>query len=369
MGTPASAAFMVVASNIAELRSAISFACQRGLPWFTLGGGSNLILPKQFNGLVVRVALRGVKVVEANPESVLLEVAAGENWHDLVRRSLGLGLSGLESMALIPGTVGAAPVQNIGAYGGELSDVVERVEVLLTASAQTQTFNREACGFAYRDSGFKDAGEAQLITSVQLRLRRHAMPKVNYPDVQTELQRMGFADPTPQQVAEAVIAVRRRKLPDPRRHGNVGSFFKNPVVALDAANALFERFPELRSLARAEQLPKLRQEQHAEPSIDAHFSSRATTAAAAAASTTATHYKLPAAALIERAGWKGRVDGRVEAWRRQPLVLVNRGGAQREDVLATASRITADIRRQFAVVLQAEPRLSFPGEPVAKLSD
>lgn len=350
MGTSARAAFVASATDLRELRGAIGFAHQQGLPWFTLGGGSNLILPAQFEGLVVRVALRGVRLVEEDAQSVLLEVAAGENWHDLVRRSLGMGLSGLEAMALIPGTVGAAPVQNIGAYGGELSDVVERVEVLLTDSSEVQTFAGNACGFAYRDSGFKAAGEARLITSVQLRLRRHSAPRAKYPEVQKELQRMGFAQPTATQYAEAVISVRRRKLPDPLQHGNVGSFFKNPVLDLNGAEALFERHPSLRELARRQ-------------------SAGGESAAGRAASSVATHYKLPAAALIERAGWKGRIDGRVEAWRRQPLVLVNRGGASRADVLATASRIADDVRHLFAVQLHAEPRLVFPGEAAANLSN
>ncbi len=342
MGTPARAAFMASATDLAGLRGAIAFARENGLPWFTLGAGSNLILPEQFEGLIVRIALRGVRIIEEDAQSVLLQVAAGENWHDLVRRSLGMGLSGLESMALIPGTVGAAPVQNIGAYGGELSDVVERVEVLLTESSKVQTFDRQACQFAYRESGFKAAGEARLITSVQLRLRRQSAPRANYPEVQAELQRMGCSAPTANQYAEAVIAVRRRKLPDPKQHGNVGSFFKNPVLELNHAEALFERHPSLRALAR-------RQSAGAESTVE-H-----------AASATVTHYKLPAAALIERAAWKGRVDGRVEAWRRQPLVLVNRGGATRADVLATASRIADDVHHLFAVRLQAEPRLAFPG--------
>ena len=350
MGTPARAAFVVFASELHELREAIAFAHQHALPWFTLGGGSNLILPEQFEGLVVRVALRGVGIVDQDAQTVLLDVAAGENWHDLVRRSLGMGLSGLEAMALIPGTVGAAPVQNIGAYGGELSDVVERVDVLLTESSVLQTLAGDACGFSYRDSSFKAAGEARLITSVQLRLRRQSAPRAKYPEVQTELQRMGVAEPNAIQYAEAVIAVRRRKLPDPRQHGNVGSFFKNPVLDGNQAEALFERNPDLRGLARRQATAEAFAGEHG-------------------ASSAATHYKLPAAALIERAGWKGRVDGRVEAWRRQPLVLVNRGGASRVDVLATASRIADDVRSQFAVQLQAEPRLTFPGEAEVRLSN
>jgi UDP-N-acetylmuramate dehydrogenase len=331
LGTPARARMLVHAADERTLAHAVAMALRDGLPWFVLGGGSNVVLPEAFPGLVIRMALRGVREITSAGEGVALAVAAGEPWHELVRRSLGAGLQGLEAMALIPGTVGAAPVQNIGAYGGELADVFVHARVLHAASGELETWSHARCAFRYRDSVFKGLGDSALITEVGLQLQRGAPPQARYPEVLAELQRLGHAVPTPAQYAEAVIRVRRRKLPDVRRHGNVGSFFHNPLLLPAAADELCARWPELARMRRDEQTPE------------------------------GLRVKLPAAALIERAGWKGRVDGPVEAWRRQPLVLVNRGGARRADVLATAARIQDDVRVRFGVLLQVEPRLAFPG--------
>ena len=333
LGTPARARMLVQATDETTLARAVAMAVRSGMPWFVLGGGSNVVLPEAFPGLVIRMALRGVREVASDSGGVALAVAAGEPWHELVRRSLGAGLQGLEAMALIPGTVGAAPVQNIGAYGGELADVFTQARVLHAGTGELETWPHARCEFRYRDSVFKGLGEAVLITEVGMRLQRGTPPQARYPEVLSELQRLGHASPTAAQYAEAVIRVRRRKLPDVRRHGNVGSFFHNPLLLPAAADALCARWPDLVRMRRDEATPE------------------------------GTRVKLPAAALIERAGWKGRVDGPVEAWRRQPLVLVNRGGARRADVLSTAARIQDDVRARFGVSLQVEPRLSFPGMP------
>ncbi len=329
-GTPARSRMFVHAADERTLAQAVAMARRDGLPWFVIGGGSNLILPEHYPGLVVRVALRGVRVIAEDTGGTTLAVAAGEVWHDLVRRSLGAGLCGLEAMALIPGTVGAAPVQNIGAYGGELADVFAAARVLDSAGGGVSTFVAADCAFRYRDSRFKALGEAALITEVQVRLVRGQPPRARYPEIMSELAALGCVNATATQYAEAVIRVRRRKLPDVRRHGNVGSFFHNPLVDSARADAMVARDPTLARLRRDEATPD------------------------------GPRVKFPAAALIERAGWKGRVDGPVEAWRRQPLVLVNAGGARRADVLSTAGRIQNDVETMFGVRLRIEPRIDFP---------
>ena len=325
---PATTRELVMVENERDLAGAFHRVRSGGLPWFVLGGGSNLVLPLRYEGLVIAMRMRGVRIGIADAAGVtLVEAAAGESWHGLVRRCLGAGLAGIENLALIPGTVGAAPMQNIGAYGAELRDVFETARVYLPFDERFVHMTLAECAFGYRDSVFRHAlRDRAVITGVTLRLRRDAATRTHYPDVQQELARLGRGAPGAVDIAEAVIRVRRRKLPDVRRYGNVGSFFKNPVIdAVDAA-ALVARFPALRSSTR--------------------FDSRGSA-------------KVAAAALIELAGWKGRVIGRVEVWRRQPLVLVNGGGATGAEVLAVAAAIADDVAAQFGVTLAVEPRIDF----------
>ena len=310
-----------------DLKATFAFQRVRHLSWFVLGGGSNVVLPVDYPGLVLAMRMRGVRIepVNASGESQV-EAAAGESWHGLVRRCLGQGLCGIEHLALIPGTVGAAPMQNIGAYGAELADVFVGARVYLPDEDRFVSLSLTECEFSYRDSVFRHRlRDRAVITSVTLRLKAQATARTQYPDVRIELQCMGSVVPSAIDVAEAVIRVRRRKLPDVRHLGNVGSFFKNPVVDATVAETLVARHPALRASTRFD----------------------------------GDNAKLAAAALIESAGWKGRVVGRVEVWRRQPLVLVNRGGATREDVLALADAIGVDVFERFGVKLNVEPRLTF----------
>jgi len=289
-------------------------------PRLILGGGSNLILAGDFAGLVVQVALRGRKLLAEEDDAWLVRVAAGENWHELVQWTLASGWPGLENLALIPGTVGAAPVQNIGAYGVELAERFLELEAFDTRTGTFVTLDRAACAFAYRDSIFKGVQhDRYVITAVTLRLPRPWQPVLNYGDLQA------LVAPAPQQVADAVIAIRRSKLPDPAELGNAGSFFKNPVIDAAAHAALKAREPELVSYLQSDG-----------------------------------RHKLAAGWLIERCGWRGRAwppRMRAAVHVRQSLVLVNHGGASGAEILALANAIQGDVAARFGVLLEIEPKV------------
>ena len=315
LGVSCTAERLCVAGSEGRLIEALREAGEGAL---VLGQGSNVVLPERLDQPVVLAAWRGVALRVRGGEA-LLTAAAGESWHGLVRYSIGQGWAGLENLALIPGSVGAAPIQNIGAYGVELSERVVEVRVFDRAEDQVRALTAEACEFGYRDSMFKAAPARYAVLSLTLRLARRSELRLDYPDVELELQRQGLASPTPRQVAEAVIRIRRRKLPDPRHWGNAGSFFKNPIV--DPGEA--ER------LARSE------------PGLVAHPA--------------AGGVKLAAAQLIDRCGWKGRRLGEVGVWHRQPLVLINCGSASGPDFLAVGEQVRQSVRERFGVELELEP--------------
>ena len=283
-----------------------------------LGQGSNVVLPERLDQPVVLAAWRGLRL-RARGGEALLTAAAGEGWHGVVRYSLGQGWAGLENLALIPGSAGAAPVQNIGAYGVELSERIVEVRVFDRAENRVRTLAAEACGFGYRDSLFKADPVRYAVLSLTLRLARRLAMRLDYPDVELELQRQGVTKPTPRQVAEAVIRIRRRKLPDPRHWGNLGSFFKNPIV----------------DPGQAERLAG------SEPGLVAH--------------PVAGGVKLAAAQLIDRCGWKGQRWDRVGVWHRQPLVLINFGEGRGPDFLALGEQVRRSVRERFGVDLELEP--------------
>ncbi|MDR9374846.1 MAG: UDP-N-acetylmuramate dehydrogenase [Schleiferiaceae bacterium] len=285
-----------------------------------LGGGSNMLLTDHFPGLVVRVALRGRSLTALNEEEVLLEAAAGENWHELTCFARQKELGGIENLSLIPGQVGTAPVQNIGAYGVELKDVFHSLQAFDLVQGHFVTFRKAACQFAYRNSIFKQAGKGRyLITRVVMRLQKppHQL-HLNYGSLQAEVARRSAA-PTIETVAEAVIAIRRAKLPDPAEVGNSGSFFKNAVVSASVFKALKERFPEIKAFALEDG-----------------------------------RYKLAAGWLIEAAGWKGYRRGDAGVHPQQALVLVNYGKAKGTEIATLAEEIAASVFRTFEVRLEAE---------------
>jgi UDP-N-acetylmuramate dehydrogenase len=294
---------------------------------FVLGGGSNLLLTGDVDAPVLQVALRGRRVVADDGGGVLVEAGAGEPWDPLVRWTLARGAFGLENLALIPGTAGAAPIQNIGAYGVELRETFDSLDAVDLCTGMHQRFDAADCAFGYRDSVFKRAGGSRwLVVAVRLRLSRTPALRLDYGDLRDELSRAGVARPTPPDVADAVSAIRRRRLPDPAELGNAGSFFKNPVVPAPFADALRVREPGLPTWAAGDAV------------------------------------KLSAAWMIERCGFKGLRDGDAGVHASHALVLVNHGAATGEQLLRLARRIRDAVRARFGVLLEPEPVVVGPGQ-------
>nr|UOP04265.1 UDP-N-acetylmuramate dehydrogenase [Conchiformibius kuhniae] len=289
-----------------------------------LGGGSNILFTRDYRGLVVKIANKGIRVLSEQGNTVLVEAQAGEVWHDFVLHTVREGWCGLENLSLIPGTVGAAPVQNIGAYGVEVKDCIDHVHCFDLATQKFVRLGRGACAFAYRESLFKQAGKGRyVIVSVVFALKRDFCPNAGYGDLAAVLaQRCGTRAPTAADVSEAVCAIRRSKLPDPDDTGNVGSFYKNPIVDKARADDLRQRFGDMPVY----------------PQPDGTV-------------------KLAAGWLIDRCGLKGRQIGGAAVHDRQALVLVNRGGAGAADVLALSALVCETVRERFGVVLVPEPNI------------
>lgn len=299
------------------------------LPAFTpghdlmLGGGSNLLLVSNVPGTVFLNRISGIEIVDETDTFAIVEAGAGENWHRFVNWSLDKGYCGLENLSLIPGCVGAAPMQNIGAYGVELSSVLQSVTAWDCEKMKWRVFDRQACKLAYRDSRFKSLEpDRYLITSVRFALRRCFEPRIEYAGLAAELEPIESGKLTPRQVSDAVIRIRQRKLPDPDRMGNAGSFFKNPVVGTEVSEALTQQNPGLPSWPAGE------------------FST-----------------KLSAAWMIERCGLKGfRKDGAMVS-EQHALVLVNTGEATGRAVWRLAQHVRAEVERNFGIALEPEPRI------------
>ena len=310
---------------LAELRDAaklpelLDFPAVRQAPLLVLGEGSNLLLAGDFDGTVLAMATRGVQV-EQDGDVARIAVAAGERWDDFVRWSLGQGFAGLENLILIPGTVGAAPIQNIGAYGTEVAEFIESVEAWDTRERRVAQLARATCAFGYRDSLFKHEPGRYIVTAVRFALPRTHELKLDYAGIREELARMGVDRPAPFHVAEAVVRLRTRKLPDPAVIGNAGSFFKNPIVDTAQAETLKREHPEL----------------PAWPQPDGRS-------------------KLSAAWLIEAAGLKGSRDGDAGISNRHALVLVNHGHASGSELWAFAQHVIATVQAKFGVRLEPEP--------------
>ncbi|HXH02430.1 MAG TPA: UDP-N-acetylmuramate dehydrogenase [Candidatus Competibacteraceae bacterium] len=318
-GVEARAAVFASLHEAGELAELLALPELRGLPRLWLGGGSNVLFTRDFPGLVVRVALCGRALLGEDEAAWYVAAAAGENWHELVCWTLEQGWGGLENLALIPGTVGAAPIQNIGAYGVELRQRLAWLEALDTQSGHTLRFDNADCRFAYRHSLFKELPrDRYLITRVVLRLPREPELHLDYGEVRAELE--GCKRLTPRDVAEAVMRIRRRKLPDPAVLGNAGSFFKNPIVPAALVEALRAEYPEIPCYPAGEG-----------------------------------RVKLAAGWLIERAGWKGRRQGAAGMYEKQALVLVNHGGATGTQLWELAQMVQASVRERFGVELEPEP--------------
>ena len=312
------AASETVARELAELLADTRFD---GLPRMVLGGGSNVLFAGDYPGVVIMPRAAGVDVRE-DTESVTVTAGAGHDWHRLVEFTVRRGWGGIENLSLIPGHVGAAPIQNIGAYGAQLSDVFVDLEAVPLAGGEPRTMDAAACAFGYRDSVFKHAlRDRMLITRVRLRLNKRPRPNLEYAGVREELARMAVPEPVVADVSRAVVRLRRRKLPDPDTLPNAGSFFKNPVLASDRYAEVSQRCPHLAGVAAAG------------------------------------GFKVPAAQLIEACGLRGRRFGRAGVAERHALVLVNHGGASGADLLAAAAAVQDAVMERFAVRLEPEVRV------------
>ncbi|AIR91580.1 UDP-N-acetylmuramate dehydrogenase [Pseudomonas cremoricolorata] len=321
-GIDVAARYLVRASSDDGIRQALAAAAQRDLPVLVLGGGSNLLLTRDVDALVLQIASRGRRVLGDVDQRVVVEAEAGEPWHPFVLWSIAQGLCGLENLSLIPGTVGAAPMQNIGAYGVEIKDVFAGLSALDRQTGEVREFSLEECAFAYRDSVFKASPGRWLILRVRFALSRTLDPHLDYGPVRQRLLERGIQQPTAQAISDAICSIRREKLPDPAVLGNAGSFFKNPVVSAECAERLRVAYPGLVAYPQGP-----------------------------------AEVKLAAGWLIEQAGWKGYREGDAGVHQQQALVLVNHGHATGAQLHALARKIQADIRARFGVELEMEPNL------------
>jgi UDP-N-acetylmuramate dehydrogenase len=320
-GLPAVAAHLVRVTSESDVRQVVDHPRWGRERKLILGGGSNVVFTRDVADLVLKVEVMGRRLVQATHESVLIEAGAGESWADLVAWTIEQGWGGLENLALIPGTVGAAPVQNIGAYGVELKDRFHSLDAVDLVTGRTVTLDAAACRFGYRDSVFKQhlAGKS-VITRVRLQLPRPWKPELGYLDLERKMAETGILAPEASTIFEWVCAIRRAKLPDPAHIGNVGSFFKNPVVTEEQCRDIIAREPNI------------------------------------------VHYPLPdgtvklaAGWLIDACGWKGKTIGGAGVYDKQALVLVNRGGATGAEVVTLARAIQESVYGRFGIRLDAEP--------------
>ena len=320
-GLPAVARTLVRIASDADVRKVVDDPVLGVAPKFILGGGSNIILTRDMPQVVLKVEVKGIRLVEERPDAWIVEAGAGENWHEVVAWTLAHGHPGLENLALIPGSVGAAPVQNIGAYGVELKDRFESLDAVDLVTGRSVTLRAPICAFGYRDSAFKRslAGRS-VITRVRMRLPRPWRAVTGYLDIQRKVAETGIADPSPAQIFDWVCAIRRAKLPDPAAVGNAGSFFKNPVVTPEQCRDIIGRDPEI------------------------------------------VHYPLPdgtvklaAGWMIDACGWKGKSVGQAGVYEKQALVLVNRGAAIGSEVMTLARAIQESVYGRFGIRLEPEP--------------
>lgn len=288
---------------------------------FILGGGSNMLLTQDIDALVIHIDLKGKKVINEDNDFVWVEAMAGENWHEFVLWNIIQNYGGLENMSLIPGNVGTTPVQNIGAYGAEIKDTFIHCEAINIATQEIKTFSNHDCKFGYRESVFKQELKDQyIITKVVFKLTKNNH-KINiaYGDIMGELSKNNIENPNIKQVSDAVIAIRKSKLPDPKELGNSGSFFKNPIISSDLFLKVQTKFPDIKSYKISE-----------------------------------TEVKVPAGWLIEQAGFKGKRFGDAGVHKNQALVLVNYGNATGLEILAVSKDIQATVFEKFGITIEAE---------------
>ncbi len=320
-GLPAIAQTLIHIDEEADVRRVVDHPEFGRAPKFVLGGGSNIVLARDVSSVVLKVAIGGIRLLETRSDAFIVEAGAGVPWHELVAWTIDQGLPGLENLALIPGTTGAAPVQNIGAYGLELQDRFESLDGVDLVTGRGFTLDGRLCRFGYRDSVFKHelAGKS-VITRVRLRLPRPWRPELGYLDLQRKIEETGLTAPDARQIFDWVCQIRRAKLPDPAVIGNAGSFFKNPVVTPEQCRDIIARDPHVVHY----------------PMDDGSF-------------------KLAAGWLIDACGWKGKTVGGAGVYEKQALVLVNRGDARGAEVITLARAIQESVYGRFGIRLEPEP--------------
>lgn len=317
-GISAKAKRFATFKNAEELTSVLSEQNDDAL--LVLGGGSNILLRGDFDGLVIKNEVSGFRIIEDDTSSVLIESGAGEIWHEFVMYCIDQGFGGIENLSLIPGSVGASPMQNIGAYGVEIKDTFDSLRAYHIETGEVHTFNHSQCEFGYRESVFKRALKGQyIILSVRFRLTKHHQLNTSYGAIEAELSEMGITSPTIRDVSNAVINIRSSKLPDPKKIGNAGSFFKNPIVEQAVVDAIAEQFDKF-------------------PSYPAPNGKT----------------KLAAGWIIEQAGWKGKDFGTFGVHKNQALVLVNYGGSVGSQIYDLSEQIIQDVQEKFGITLERE---------------
>lgn len=320
-GVDTNAHYFTEVSSIEELKGAIRFSISQSLPLLFLGGGSNILLTKDFEGLAVKLNFRGMSEKDLDDNHILISAQAGENWHEFVRYCLDKNYGGLENLSLIPGNVGTSPMQNIGAYGTEIKDVFVSCTVLNMETLDIETFDIEKCRFGYRDSIFKQEGKGKyVILDVTFKLtKKNHVIKTEYGAILSELEKMGIENPTIQDISNAVIHIRQSKLPDPKITGNAGSFFKNPTIPLIQFENLKEKFENIQGYPNGDQV------------------------------------KVPAGWLIEQCGWKGKQIGNVASHQLQSLVIINATGkATGKEIFDFSTEIINSVQKRFGIELERE---------------
>ena len=319
-GIEVSAAYYAKFNSVNNLR--LLLQQNAGLPIFILGGGSNVLFTKDYNGLVLKNEILGFKTIEENNTSIVIEAGAGMNWHSFVLKCIDINYGGIENLSLIPGNIGASPMQNIGAYGVEIKDVFEYLDAVHIKSGEVKRFHKSDCAFGYRESVFKRKLKGEYIicrVAYRLSKNKHKL-NTSYGAIENELQNMQITNPTIRDVSNAVIAIRQSKLPDPKEIGNAGSFFKNPVVSKKKLEKLLDKYPSIPNYPSTENKAKL-----------------------------------AAGWLIEQAGWKGKTfDERYGVHKKQALVLVNYNDAKGQEILRLSEDIIADVAFKFDVHLERE---------------
>ena len=316
-GISVKAEMFAVFSSIEELKQILSFRNDKKL--LVLGGGSNLLLTQDFDGLVIKNEIKRFEVIDETVSEVIVESGAGENWHEFVLNCIDKGFGGVENLSLIPGSVGASPMQNIGAYGVEIKDVFESLTAYHIASGEIHYFDKTKCEFGYRESIFKNKVKGEyIILTVTFRLTKNPTINSSYGAINEQLKVMGIQVPTIKELSAAVIAIRQSKLPDPKIIGNAGSFFKNPTVDNVLLEKIQENYPDI-------------------PNYPAENGR-----------------KLAAGWLIEKAGWKGRTFDNYGVHKLQALVLVNYGNCTGQEIFDLSSQIIQDVFEKFGVLLERE---------------